>query len=64
MHRLVNTPIPPKRWKQLVWVLLEISLFLLFWFLLNLGIFSGYFAILLVIALAVVIYFSFRNNVP
>jgi hypothetical protein len=58
----VKSPKPPQGWKQLIFVIVEITLFLIFWFLLNLGIFSGYFAILLILVLGVVIYFSFHDR--
>jgi Flp pilus assembly protein TadB len=53
---------PQKKWQQLILVIVEIAIFLLVWILLILGILSGYFAIFLLLALIVVIYFSLRDK--
>ena len=58
----VKSPKPQKSWKQLILIIVEITIFLLLWILLILGIFRGYFVILLILVLGVVIYLSFRDQ--
>ena len=57
-----SSPEPQNRWKQLILVIVEITLFLAAWILLFLGIFRGYFAIILILALGVMIFLSFHDK--
>lgn len=51
-----------KRWLQLILIIVEITLFLAAWILLILGIFRGYFAAVLIVALGIVLFLSFRRK--
>jgi uncharacterized membrane protein len=62
LNKPVKSPTPQKNWKQLVLVIVEIIFFLLLWALLLLGIFRGYFVILLIVVSGIMIYISFRNH--
>jgi Flp pilus assembly protein TadB len=53
---------PLKKWLQLVLIIVEITLFLFAWVLLILGIFRGYFAAVLIVALGIVLFLSFRRK--
>jgi len=58
---LKNSEQPPKNsrnWKQLGIILIELLFFLAAWALLLLGVFSGYFAVILIITLGVIIFYS------
>ena len=56
-----NSAQPPKNsknWKQLGIILIELLFFLAAWALILLGVFSGYFAVILVITLGIIIFYS------
>jgi hypothetical protein len=53
---------PQKKWLQLILIIIEITLFLLAWLLLILGIFRGYFAIIVIAILGIVLFLSFRDR--
>ena len=62
MNKPVKSPTPQRNWKQLILLIVEIIFFLLLWALLILGIFRGYFAILLILVSGIMIYLSFRDH--
>lgn len=55
-------PKPKRKLGQLILLIIEIILFLAAWMLLFFGIFSGYFAFILIIISGVMIFISFRGK--
>jgi hypothetical protein len=62
LNHPVKFPTPQRNWKQLILLIAEIIFFLLLWVLLLLGIFRGYFVILLIVVSGIMIYLSFRDH--
>lgn len=55
-------PRPKRKMGQVILLIIEIVLFLVAWMLLFFGIFSGYFAFILIIGTGVMIFISFRDK--